>query len=293
MQNMKITDVVFDFDGTCTQIPVIYKKYLDKYLDILNEKLFSGNRATPEKWEQAQQKIRDNSPKAGWTIFTTPAAPAAADPYIMAFESAKELSKMQTNTVMDPPREAHSTANEANPAPWRKEARQVFELLLKNNITIHFISNSSSGMIRQRLTDMMGVYPLPSGIDIKSDANKFRISELAIDSKLNSNLKKRFEELPPTSGSVDGRPVYLRRSMYFEAICNALTDLDRLPTTVFCGDIWEMDLAMPAALGANIHLIEREAPFETYQYEYDAVKQLGNKGKISADLNGLLEWFHF
>src|SRR5207237_4506194 len=67
------------------------------------------------------------------------------------------------------------------------------------------------------------------------------------------------------------RPIYLRRGAYFEAINRVLAgDLDELTQTVFCGDTWEMDLAMPYALGAKVHLLDRAAPFETYCYERQA-----------------------
>jgi hypothetical protein len=64
-------------------------------------------------------------------------------------------------------------------------------------------------------------------------------------------------------------------------------DFDALTNTVFCGDIWEMDLAMPYALGAKVHLLDRTAPFDTCPYERQA---LAAYGKTSADLSGLLDW---
>jgi hypothetical protein len=57
--------------------------------------------------------------------------------------------------------------------------------------------------------------------------------------------------------------------------------------TLFCGDIWELDLAMPAALGFQTHLITRGAPpYATHDYELKAANKLGT---VSTDLNGLLE----
>ena len=67
-------------------------------------------------------------------------------------------------------------------------------------------------------------------------------------------------------------------------------DFDVLTDTVFCGDTWEMDLAMPYALGANVHLLDRAAPFETYPYERQALAACGDRGKTSVDLSGLLAW---
>ena len=58
-------------------------------------------------------------------------------------------------------------------------------------------------------------------------------------------------------------------------------------TTLVCGDIWELDLALPDALGCAVHLIERGAPYSTYAYELDAMTQ-ARRGSSSGDLNGLL-----
>jgi hypothetical protein len=41
-------------------------------------------------------------------------------------------------------------------------------------------------------------------------------------------------------------------------------------------------------MGARIHLIERAAPFDTYDYERELTVHGG--GKISPDLKGLLDW---
>jgi hypothetical protein len=51
-----------------------------------------------------------------------------------------------------------------------------------------------------------------------------------------------------------------------------------------------MDLAMPYALGAKVHLLDRAAPFETYTYERQALARYGDRGKMSPDLSGLLDW---
>jgi hypothetical protein len=78
------------------------------------------------------------------------------------------------------------------------------------------------------------------------------------------------------------RPVYLRRGAYFEALCATTFPMEQ---TLVCGDIWELDLALPAALGAQVHLIERAAPFATYRYERERLA----KGQSSPNLEALLE----
>ncbi len=301
---MAIKQIVFDFDGTCTQIPVIYQSYADRYLDELNKRLFPPNSLTLEtptaplitkqEWQEAQDTVRHASPKAGWTLQSTSAAPAAADPYILAYESAKFIlrNRRQGRGEGEPPFESHQVSNEAHEAPWREEAKEIFETLLKKNINVYIISNSSSLKITNRLKDLLNIPKLPATMKVQSDAAKFRISELPLQKlqTLPAQTIAKFEALPAVHATANpGRPVFLRRGEYFRAICTVLgNDLAGLNETVFCGDIWEMDLAMPHALGANVHLIKRASPFDTYTYETDAVTAAG--GKISDDLRAVLDW---
>ncbi|SDG74855.1 hypothetical protein SAMN04487996_122152 [Dyadobacter soli] len=288
---MQITDIIMDFDGTCTVIPAIYEAFLSEYLAGLNNTVFSGSPVLAAEWKEALEKVKTHSPQAPWTIAFAPAAPAGADPYILSFEAARYL--LQKKKIQkDIPQEVFKNASDRFPAPWRPEAREVFETLLRNNINITFISNSSSTTITNRLLSLFSVEKLPFGIAVKSDAAKFRIAELSWYSAIPTGTRDLFLAVPPTHEDLGiGRPVYLRRAAYFEAICAAFNnDLSRLPTTVVCGDIWEMDLALPYALGANIHLIERASPFDTYAYERKVTLQDATRGKISSDLRGLLEW---
>ena len=188
------------------------------------------------------------------------------------------------------------TAYNANLPPWRDDAASTFTLLQNNGINLHFISNSSTDTIQGQLKQLKGVANIP----VNGGAAKYRITELTWDPPktgpgIPPTVKKLFADLPAacTDQSLNnlGRPVYLRRGSYFESIWTALGEkVPDLSTTVFCGDIWELDLAMPYALGANIHFVERAGPFDTYPYERQIVTGYGQRGKIGPDLASLLEW---
>jgi hypothetical protein len=288
-----ISDVVMDFDGTCTQVPKIWKDYLVLYRKGMCE---AGFDVTYGDWADAQQTVRRHSPKAGWTVAGCPAAPAAADPYILADESARLILRRRTDHRTVPPT-VNEHAYTTVPAPWRKEAKEVFSRFLERGVRIHFVSNSSTMIIEQRLNELLGdSSPMRSKITVQSDAGKFRICELNWDDAVALPLAatSQFASVPIAwTGDYrrTERPIYLRRGAYFDAIYRALGgNLDLLPTTVFCGDIWEMDLAMPHALGAYVHLVDRAPPFETYDYERRAVEEYGARARASADLTGLLAW---
>jgi hypothetical protein len=289
-----LAHIVLDFDGTCTQIPPIFEAYLDLYCKGLND---SGLNVTLSEWRDAQATVRHHSPKAGWTLAGCPSAPAAADPYILADEAARLVLRRRGATTPVPPT-IHSQAYDAALAPWREEARDTFSRLVEHGIHLHFVSNSSTTFISRRLRDLFGGdNPVTAKISVQSDAGKFRICELNWDyqAAVSAEAKRRFQALPVAYGekllTETERPIYLRRGAYFEAINRVLAgDLDALTKTVFCGDTWEMDLAMPYELGAKVHLLDRAAPFETYCYERQALVAYGDRGKTSADLSGLLYW---
>ena len=79
----------------------------------------------------------------------------------------------------------------------------------------------------------------------------------------------------------------LRRGSYFLDILAAIWDeTGATPgtTLVVGGTIFEMDLALPAALGAAVHLVRRE---HTYPYELDAIEALGERGGVSDGLGAI------
>lgn len=285
--------VVLDFDGTCTQVPAVYEHYLDLYGIELGRAL-GLNLGTA--WKDAQQAVRDRSPRAAWMVAGCPAAPAAGDPYILADESAKYLAR-QRSLTLPTDLNAHAHAYATAPAPWRPEAKRTLSRLIDLGVTVAFVSNSSTKIVGARLDELFKDDAAPrSRISVFSDAGKFRICELPWDPPPSSATEARFAALSAAQGTQSpaetGRPIYLRRGQYFQAIERVLDGhLERLSTTVFCGDIWEMDLAMPAALGACVHLLTREQPFDTYEYETESLRAVGRRGKLSESLTGLLEWF--
>jgi len=286
--------IVLDFDGTCTQIPPIFETYLDLYFKGLNE---SGVNVTPSEWRDVQATVREHSPKAGWTLAGCPSAPAAGDPYVLADEATRLILRRRGATTPVPPT-VHVQAYDTALAPWREEARDTFSRLVEHGVQLHFVSNSSTTFISRRLRDLFGDNnPVAAKISVQSDAGKFRICELNWDDQaaVSVEAKRRFQALTVAYGdkllTETERPIYLRRGAYFEAINRVVAgDFDLLTNTVFCGDTWEMDLAMPYALGAKVHLVDRAAPFETYSYERQALVGYGDRGKTSADLSGLLGW---
>lgn len=290
-----ISTLVLDFDGTCTQIPGIYRNYWEEYRNNLSVEL---GEVTATEWDETLNAVRTQSPIAGWTLGGAQSAPAAADPYILAYEAAQFLYRKRKLAKPDLPSPnlsaVHTHAYEKAPAPWRESAKEVFEQLLERGVTVSFISNSATSAIKQRLVELFGSASAAERIQVHGGAAKFLVQEPMWETRPTPMLEifRSFPAEAKTTYTQLQRPIYLRRGSYFQAISKIVQDdREQLSRTLFCGDIWELDLALPAAFGARIHLLERAAPFSTYSYERSALADVGSRGRSSEDLDGLLPWF--
>ena len=289
---MALRYVVLDFDGTCTQIELVQARFLAGYLAILEAANGGARDALRPAWEAAIAEVRAASPNAGWTLGGAPStAPAAADPYILAGEASGLL--LRQGAIHQVPHDAFSRAYAANPAPWRPEVPEVLAALVERGLKVGFISNSERFVIQARLTDLLNAdRKLRGEIVVHGDAAKFKLAEIPIGARgPGAAYRAEFEKL---DGAVRAegttRPIYLRRGSYFDALCGLWHDLGAdgyaITETIVCGDIWDLDLAMPRALGAAVHLVRRAAPFDTYPYE---LAQLASSADASHDLRGLVD----
>lgn len=276
---MSFRHVILDFDGTCTRVEDVHEAYVAECIRIFEAEVMPG---TAKDLRAALAAVKKASPGAGWTLAVTPAAPAFADPYVAVGEAVRLVVKKR-HVTKAVPLDMHHRANELAQAPWRDEMIDVLEAFRKKKITITFVSNSKTTKIEHRLDDLLtGRSALRAQIRVLGDAGKFRIRELEDDS-VSPALRKAFTALPPAEPAlVGGRPVYLRRGGYMEALAKVWGGKDLAAETLVCGDIWELDLAMPALLGAHVHLVKRDAPYATYPYETRAIAALGARGSFGA-----------
>ena len=288
---MTLRHVVFDFDGTCTDVPAAHQAYLEEC-----RRLFALEVAPcgHEEWEQALEVVRARSPQEGWMLGGTPSAPAAADPYVLAGEAAAWLLRTR-RWPKRLPRDLHARAVIVGEAPFRPECARVLGEVLATGVAVHFISNSDTATVSRRLDHLLSGEPaLRARIHVEGSAAKFAIREPPLDpapgaAPISPRLRAAFAALPAESPRLLDRPIYLRRGAYLAALATLWGDDASAPAaTLVCGDIWELDLAMPAALGCAVHLIERGAPYETYPYERAALART-LRGRSSATLDGLAE----
>jgi phosphoglycolate phosphatase-like HAD superfamily hydrolase len=296
---MSLTHVVLDFDGTCTQVEQTQAAYLEAYRALLVDKVTdrdSKARIGPvfaAAWGDAVAAIQAASPGAGWTTLSkVSAAPAAADPYILSGEAVAWLTRrwLEAHPASIPvvPADLYKQAYDSHAAPWRDELTGVLDELVDLGVKVAFVSNSSEATIKGRLDDLLAAEPeLRAKIAVVGNAAKYEIRELDWDEPLTRAQTRPFRKLRPAR-SAHGleRPIYLRRGSYYRALLRVWGETGPTPvSTLVVGDVYELDLAMPAALGAQIHLVERAAPFATCDYERALTRKAG--GKITADLTRL------
>lgn len=285
--DVAIKTVVLDFDGTCTNIPAMHQKFLDAS----NKFLAKTGWTTEKDWNRALDAVRAASPDAGWMLGGAPSAPAAADPFILSGEAVAFLAREKK--LFPPYPDTYNAAYPSAIAPLRPELKKVLAAIHAAKIAIHFVSNASTQKVEGRLDDLLADAPaLRKAIKIQGDAGKFNIAEPAWDAKtpLPKKMQKIFDAVPTGASEVGGlkRPIYLRRGSYFRALADIWGgDPAKMATTIVCGDIWELDLALPAYLGCQVHLIERGAPYDTCEYERKCLAAA--MGSFSNDLHGLLE----
>ena len=210
-------------------------------------------------------------------------APALADPFLLSNFVARRLcdklgvlpDKAERVSLLDGLyREAYAQVAMA----FKPEAKEVLEALLDTGLPVHVVTNAHTATVEAKLTKLA-----PRGrerLRVSGDARKFLIEPP-------STLDAVFSALPETvqaEGLV--RPIHLRRGHYYDALRRIWSETDTSPeTTLVAGDIFELDLAMPAALGAHVQLVSRT---NVLAYERQAIAELGARGGMDPSLRAIL-----
>jgi hypothetical protein len=270
--------VVLDYDGTFTDIRDGNPGFDALYLRGLAELLAQAD--LRQDWERVKELVRRRSPEQAWTIGGHATAPATADPYSLASTAAVQLLDERGLPARRAAlSEIYAQAYKDAPYAFRPDARSVLAKL-RETVPTCFVTNSDSGVVTQRLTERL----FPAGLDnlgVMGNAQKFAIVPPG-------EPDARFEKIAPETQEAHlERKILLGRGKYFDVLKQLwqLTGADAA-TTLVCGDVWELDLALPEALGAQVHLILRD---NTFPYEHAAVKRAGARGGCSANLLPILD----
>jgi phosphoglycolate phosphatase-like HAD superfamily hydrolase len=250
---MAIACVVLDFDGTFTDVAAEGAPFLLHFRQGLAKVL---GRELEAAWEEEVAALRAGADALGWDLGGRVVAPATADPYLTATCAAHRLIQRfglggdeaaRSEAVQRLYREAYAYSATA----FKPEAKEVLEALLDAGLPVHVVTNAHTDLVEAKLNSLA-----PRGrerVRVFGDARKFLLEEAV-------PLDARFDAVPE-SLSVEGlpRPVYQRRGKYYDALRRIWKDTGTSPEqTLVAGDIFELDLALPAALGAHVQLVARD-----------------------------------
>lgn len=274
--------VVLDLDGTLTDLSREAPAFSAAFPVLLSDLL---GRDLGDAWGEAVREVEARSPELPWVIEGHAAGPADADPYILASSAAHVVfdrfgvlardAGLRSDVITTVFRRAYLSTG----AAFRPDAKRVLEALLARAPAVCVVTNAAAEVAARKLSSLG-----PEGmakLKVRGDARKFSVGPAA-------RGDDRFRALPREVRFPGlARPVLLQRGRYFDALSALWEETGAAPDrTLVCGDIFELDLALPAALGASVHLMRRP---RTFAYEIDAVAALGARGGASDDLSALLD----
>jgi phosphoglycolate phosphatase-like HAD superfamily hydrolase len=276
---MSVECIVLDFDGTFTLVDREAVPFVEGFVSDLGELIGRDARGP---FEQTAARVKADPDRYGWENDGRIVAPSHADPYILATTVGQLLLAEAGMSSRADRTERLQTLYQRNYPKaltvFRPDARAVIESILQASVPVFVVTNSKTEHVEAKLDELA-----PQGrsqIQVRGDARKFVLTDPdAIDEAWKRVPRER--ELPGLS-----RPIYLGRGAYYDQLRRIWreTGTDAAGTLV-CGDIFELDLALPSELGARVHLVARP---DTPEYERRAARaRIG--GSVSQDLGGLLE----
>jgi FMN phosphatase YigB (HAD superfamily) len=269
--------IVLDFDGTFTLVDEEATPFVEAFRRGLAEHV---GPAAAARWDDAARRVESAPDRHGWEYDGVIVAPAHGDPYIRCTAIGQILLEEAGVARARRAEILHGLYRRCYPLSrtvFRPDAKTVVEAVLATGLPVYVVTNSATEHVRAKIEKLD-----PAGkesIVVRGDARKFVLHEPDEPHPLFASLPEQVE-IPGLT-----RPVYLRRGYYFEALRKIWDETGIGPeTTIVCGDIFELDLAMPSRLGTRVHLVARP---ETPDYERRAVRSIPG-GSLSQDLAGLL-----
>jgi hypothetical protein len=147
-------------------------------------------------------------------------------------------------------------AYQATRSVFRPDAREVMDALLAGPRPVAVVTNSDERHVRAKLEKLLG--GRASEVEVVGGARKFVLCATSVPSEA-------FEQAPDEV-RLPGfeRPMLVKRGHYHDALLRVMRahGVERFDELLVVGDILELDLVLPAALGAAVHLVRDARPYE-------------------------------
>jgi hypothetical protein len=284
--------LILDFDGTLTNAEEEGKNYRTGYLEDV-ALLADIDKDTVLKWAtELEQTVLQNADQFGWNFNGKIVAPACVDPYLRimpisrlifdrvgAYQNLEERDRLLDRILYKYNYQKTTTA-------FREGAAEFFNIARKMELDSEegkklftcVVTNSHTVPVQKKIS-LLGER---SGCDfewlvqrVHGSARKYIVED-------------GFTQLHESVTIPNlARPIYLRRKLYYDRIVSLQEQfgVSWENTTVF-GDIFELDLCLPLALGSRVALMTNEF---TPQYEIDYLED-HPKASVHNNLQKALEW---
>lgn len=275
--------IVLDFDGTLTDADAHAPAFHEASGHELARRLGWDEPTLRGEWQRARATLASLPPQAAWRVEGYGVCPAAADPYLIANSVALLLLSehcpgLGSAAIEAGVLEVHRAAYERVLPPFRADARAVLEELCGGDHHVRVVSNSRTQTVTRMLDSLS--FKGRDQVTVRGDAGKFRVCGSA-------SADARFDALPEVVEWPEvGRAIHLRRGAYFDLLRRTWEETGTGPdSTLVVGDVFELDLVMPAALGTHVHLVMREG---TMPHEATLARSLA-RGDADPRLSAVLE----
>ena len=283
---MTVRLVVFDFDGTLTNIADEGAQFEAAYQGAVGG-LFGTDRLPA--YLRCLQAVRDAAPELGWDMGSGTTAPGDADPYIsasLAFAHFCDAVDLPLLAGSEPKAVAlrgqvsgalYQSAYGALRPAFRSDAEEVLNVALRRVPHVRVVTNSATAKVANKLRHLRLDRPL----GVAGDARKFEVGE-PVSSGYGIGGVASVWQLASLA-----RTILPRRGRYFDVLAEVWRDTGTTPQeTLVVGDIVELDLVLPGLLGARVHYVERE---RTHASEDEVLHALRDRASRGAALSAVLE----
>ncbi len=268
--------VIFDFDGTLTDAEQEGQPFRAGYLDDLAVLTGWPREQIETEAIKFEAEVAANPERFGWMFKGQIVAPATVDPYLRMMPVARHLldQAQALMTAQDRERVLDGLLYKYNyqktVTAFRDHAGEsLAELISQGHLSgeageLFVVTNSHTEAVQHKIAQLESQRQ-------QADLGDPSLTPLIerVFGRAQKYIVDPSFDLVPESLSLPGldRPVLLRRKHYFEVL-NRLREQAGVPWSqvwVF-GDIFELDLSLPIALGASVGLMANKF---TPQWELD------------------------
>jgi len=272
--------IVLDFDGTFTDVEIEGAPFVRTYRAALSDLI---GRDIGAEWDRAAAEVAAQPGRYGWVHGGKIVAPGNADPYVRCTTVAQLVCDREGRLLDPETRTAivqafYQLAYRHTVTAFRPDARETLARVAASGLPTYVVTNSSTQVVEHKLHELA-----PAGLErlqVIGDAQKYIIAEA-------SDSDPRFAAVPEERRLAGlERAIFPRRGRYFDALARIWQETGATPAdTLVCGDIYELDLAMPIELGLLVHLVTGPT---TAPYERAAVSALGARGSSGDRISDVL-----